>query len=440
MNLKDAFTRFGLEVVFNGKPAKLLPLSPTLMNELDENALAATGQEIVAGQMLASWNEKAQDGRPAKRAGQVTTIGANNDITLMVRRLDGTEKAISANDLASGAAATIVAGREAAKNRIEVAEANEKARADYDAAIARGEQVDEPEMREPEFAEGAFAKFGNFVECVRAGWDATLADPLVDLPQRTKIHADMSMLNEVEADVLDYEQKSKVAEKNRIKQEIGLINPEHPDAADAILPEAYTGDNEAQRALMASLPITGRGHSLEQHRALRSVSPEMMDRLFKSVTTTPFHAISRRQLSHGDFQRVTQELARLEDREFGRAATARMGAITHDSMPGYRWAGRIFSKDDADALVMRDEVGAYIYTWDKASRVADLDVQAAFLRRATLADVPSDEELAALRATLADLTYDNGDEIDFAWDDAPVMEEDDDYGIGAGPRPEGYDE
>lgn len=440
MNLKEAFDTHGLAVVFNGKPAKLLPLSPQLMEELDANALAATGQEVVAGQMVASWNERATNGQPAKRAGQITTIGANNDIDLMVRRQDGTEMAISANDLGAGAVQTIIAARKAEKDRVATAEANEKARADYAAAVARGEQVEEPEDRVPEFAEGAFARFENFRNCVRAGWEATLADPLTDLPQRTKIHADMSRLHEVEADVLDHDQKAKVAEKARIQQEIGLINPTHADAAAAVLPAAYEGDNEAQRELMAALPITGRGHTLEQHQALRSVSPAMMDRLFKSVTTTPFHAISRRQLSHGDFQRVTQELARHEDREFGPAATARMSTITHDSMPGYRWAGRVFSKDDADALVMRDEVGAYIYTWDKASRVADLDVQAAFLQHATIDDVPSDEELTRLRGVLSDLTYDNGDEIDFAWDDAPVVEADDDYGIGAGPRPDGYED
>jgi len=447
MNLKEAFAAHGLRAQFNGKPAKLLPLSAEVIASMNADDLAKAGQDLVAGQMIASWNERIEkDGQTAhRRAGQVTMIGANNDITLMVERTDGTDYQISANDLAGGAISTLTAERNAAKNRNEVAEANEKALADYDAAVARGEAVEAPEERKPDFDVDAFDKFANFRDCVKAGLAAMLEDPLTDLPARTKVHSDMSRLRDAETDVLDYDQKAKVAEAKNLRQQIGLINPAHADAAVAIIPDAYEGDNKAQRDLFDSLPITGRGHTLEQHQALRSVSQATMTNLFKSVTTTPIHQVSRRQLSNGDFQRITQELARSEDRDFGPVATARMSAITRDGMPGYKWAGRIFSKGDADALVMRDEVGAYVYTWDKASRVQDLNVNEAFLDRPGLEDVPSDEELTRLRAVLRDITYDNGDEIDFAWDDEQVMndildDEDDGFGINDGPRPDGYQE
>lgn len=57
-----------------------------------------------------------------------------------------------------------------------------------------------------------------------------------------------------------------------------------------------------------------------------------------------------------------------------------------------------------------------LYSWDANTRVNDFD-RLAELKVFGPADVPTDAELASLREQAEALSYDNGDEIDFSFDD-----------------------
>jgi len=73
---------------------------------------------------------------------------------------------------------------------------------------------------------------------------------------------------------------------------------------------------------------------------------------------------------------------------------------------------------------VRDHVGAYLYSWDSASRVAEINVRDRVLSTFTEADVPTDEMIDAARVTVQELRYDNGAEIDFFFADVIEAEED----------------
>ncbi|MCW3783573.1 hypothetical protein [Defluviimonas salinarum] len=432
-SLRDAFANLGLRAEYKGQPALLLPVTDELAGDLDA---ASIRQGVAGGQMLVSWN----DGE--RRNGAVIDAGAKNDIYIFVRRTDGSDLRIAAGDMMDATLSVLGARNTARDNAAKVAEANAKARADYEAARGRGETPAEPEDRQPVFAENAFDRVPGFVACVLSAVEAARSDDLATEKEISELNTFMASLRELTRDELTSAERARADEAARLRAEIAMLAPGHAEARGARMPAAYEGDGEAARDLMESLPSDPNGLTAAQSSIMaRSGNMDLARRLFSVATTTPLMQIERRALSHTGFKTFAQELARHENKAAGEAILPRIRAVTADGMPGYedQWRGKIYTKDGADILLMRDRVAAYAYAWDSASRIAEINVDAALLRNFTAEDVPSEADLEALRAIKADLRHDNGAEVDFDWDDEDEeVLEDDGMDVGRGPRPAGY--
>ena len=438
--LREAFAEHGMRAAFRGQPAMILPVSEALAAEMADGEFAKTGQDVTPGQMLVSWTEDGQ------RRGQVLNTFAGNDISFAIARTDGGEDRIHGADMRSAALRFISMARDDVREREAIVAKNAEARAAYEVALGRGEHPDEPVALEPTYVDGAFSKGGNLVATVKTAIQSMIDDPFADVVAKTKAYAAQHELGRANSNVLTAEEMRKVSEKVSLRQEIGRVSPDHAMAL-AAPGQPYAGENagEAARDVVEDLNVRGRGFTAQQMAALAS-NPVLVKEVFSVLTTTPPGSIVAQQLDAEGYQAVAQDLARQANRDWAPQALERIGAVLGDRMPGYRFEAKLFTKDDADIMIIRDHVGAYLYSWDSASRVAEVNVQNTVLSTFTKDDVPTDEELHALRVTLQDLRYDNGAEIDFNWGDEPEdgevldddLDDEDDYGIGGGPRPAGH--
>lgn len=131
-------------------------------------------------------------------------------------------------------------------------------------------------------------------------------------------------------------------------------------------------------------------------------------------------AVEKTALSHTGFSTFAQELAKFENKDAIRAILPRMLTVTSDAMESYDWQGKIYTKDGADILLMRDEYAAFAYAWDSESRIGDLNLSVLGLEDPSVEDVPTEQELEELRAIVVGMRYDNGAEVNFEWDDEPT--------------------
>ena len=263
IKVREALAQFGLQAEFRGNKGMILPVSASLLQDFAADDASDVGQNIDAGQLVASWSE---DG---KRKGMVLNAGAGNDIVLMIARNDGTEYRVPASDLNSAAVSLIGMERDAAREAVAVADQNAKARADYEVAIGKGETPDEPVDRKPTFKDGAFARFTNLVECVKNGIDATLGDEFSDIVARSSAYAAKYEIGRANAAVLTQEEMGKIATARAMREEIGRLNPTHPDGL-APFGVAFDGDNKVAREAVNGLRIGGTGFSATQMAALAS--------------------------------------------------------------------------------------------------------------------------------------------------------------------------
>ncbi len=413
--INEAFKTHGIRAEFEGMPAMVVPVHAALAADLDQGKIK---QGVQSGQLLLSWN----DGE--KRNGKVINADARTDVTLLVKRNDETELRIGASSMTDAVLTALRAAKAAAENARQVAEANEAARNDHAAAVERGETPVVPVDQEPEFAAEAFDNLGGLVACVKEAQLAIKADTFADISAKANADAFTGKLRELTRNDLSAADKAKVQEARQLKAEIALLNPEHADAAAAVMPAAYDGDREAAREMMNSFAHDPEGISAAQQSAMaRNPDMNLVNRLFSVATTTPAMAVEKRPLSHTGFKTIAQELAKHENTDATAAILPRMAAVTTDAMEGYKWQGKVYTKDGADVLLMRDEYAAFVYAWDSESRVGEIDVTATVLAGMNQADVPTTEELDALKATLAELRHDNGAEVNFDWDDEPEDEE-----------------
>lgn len=431
ITLNQAFKAHGLTAVFEGRKAALLPLSNDVLDEIGREKLESTvGQKIDAGMMMAAW--VTEDG---KRDGKVLAMDAGNDIRIQIpRQGDAAPLTIFPSDMIAAAETLIKASREAAIDRETVAEANAEARRAYEKALARGEAPDEPEMATPEFAENAFARVPNFVDAVKDGLHATINDRFAEREAISRANIDMDRLGRLQADALTPKQKAKVREMRDLQREIGRLQPDHPSAL-APTDRAYTGTEDMPAGAAASealdtIDISGQGFSPAQMSAL-SGNQLLREEVFAVLTKTPVSDLKARMLAHQDFVRVAQDLARREEKTWAPTALDRVGQVLSARMPGYEWEAKLFTKDDADMLLVRDFNGAYLYAWDSASRVEEIDIEGDILFTATKDDVPSDDRLAELKAARDELQIDNGMDVDFGFDDPEDETPDADEGMPA---------
>lgn len=314
-------------------------------------------------------------------------------------------------------------GRESVRDHARVAEANEGLRAEHQKALAKDPDAVEPEYLKPRYPADAFTRVPGLLSCVEDGIRATLEDPFTDVVAKSQAYAAQYEIGRANANVLSPEQMAKVTEYRALREEIGAIQPAHvlamtPPAA------AYEGDGEAARELINTLPVRGAGFTAGQMAALAG-NPVISREVFGALTTTPAMEVNARRLSGPEHDLIAQDIGRHEERTWAPEALGRISEILADRLPGYRFQARLFSKDEADVLLVRDHVGAYLYSWDSASRVAEINVRDRVLSTFTEANVPTDEMIDAARVAVQELRYDNGNEIDFFFGDVIEAERDD---------------
>lgn len=415
--LKTAFANTALRAEFRDNPAKVLPITRDLIDEVGADTLReTTGQDVSAGNLMVAWMSDGQ------RRGMVLNPNAGNEMTFLVERNNGDDARFPASDLQRAAVRMQEANTGAVHERARVAEENDHRQAEHDKLVERGaaHADDAPEPREPEFAEDAFQRVPVLMACVKEGLAASLEDPFMDIAAKSRAYAAQAEIGRVNSAVLSPEEMEKVTTYRALREEIGSLRPDH-DLALTPAEAPYDGDNEAAHEAVADLPVRGGGFSDAQMGAL-AASEVMSKEVFGVLTTTPIGDLSANMLSNADYEAVTQELARHEERTWAPDALQRVSDVLADRMPGYRFEARLFQKDDADMLMIRDHAGAYLYAWDSASRVAEVNVQDRVLSTYTPADVPSDEQIDAARTAVQELRYDNGDEIDFFFEDIDDME------------------
>lgn len=415
LNMKTAFAQNAMRAEFRGFPAKVLPLTAELMAEFDAAELAASvGRTVQAGNLLVGWMEGAD------RRGMVLNPNAQNELTFLIPLTAGGDERVPAGDLQRAAVRLFEMGRESVRDHVRVAEENERLRAEHGKALEKDPDAPAPELLQPRHPADAFGRVAGLLSCVQAGITSTLEDPFADIVARSKAYAAQYEIGRANANVLTPEQMSRVTEYRALREGIGGLQPTH-ELALAPPAATYEGDGEAARELLDKIPV-GTGFNAAQMSAM-AANPVIVKEVFGALTTTPAMQLGARMLSAQDRELVLQDLARHEERTWAPEALNRISEILGDRMPGYRFEAQLFSKDEADVLLVRDHVGAYLYSWDSASRVAEINVRDRVLSTYTEADVPSDEQIEAARAALQELRYDNGTEIDFFFQDVIEAEE-----------------
>jgi hypothetical protein len=416
LSISAAMKAHGLRAEYNGHPAMILPVTAELAGRIDRSQ---PRQGVTAGQIVATWN----DGE--KRNGTVLDGDAANNLAILVKRNDGTDLRIQAGTAFDAALGVLRARNGARENAAAVVKANETAQAAYERALERGDRVDAPEPREPEFPENAFDEASRLAIFAKELAVTIKADARSDMEIRNKADRFVAKITELDRDTLTAEQRGKIDTARKLRAEISMLAPTHVEAAGAVLPPPYQGDGKAASKMIAALPNDPEGISAAQ-RSIMAMSPDMnlVTRLFSVATTTPAMQVGKMALSHAGFKRIAQDLVKHENTEHGPAVVARMTAVTKDAMSTYDWEGKLYTKDGADVLLMRDGYAGFAYVWDAASRVNEVNVEETVLLGYSEADIPSDEEIERLQTVLADLRHDNGADIDFGWDEEPEDEDD----------------
>jgi len=414
--IKTAFNASALRAEFREAKAKVLPIHAELLAEFDQEALAqSVGQTVQAGNLVVGWMEGAE------RRGMVLNPNAGNDLTFLIPLTAGGDERVPAGNLQRAAISLFEMGRESLRDHARVAEENVRLKAEHEKALTKDPDAVEPEYLKPRHPADAFGLVPGLLSCVQDGIRATLDDPFTDISAKSQAYAAQYEIGRANANVLTSDQMAKVTEYRALREEIGALQQTH---ALALTPPAaaYEGDGEAARDLVDALPVRGAGFTAAQMSAIAG-NPVISREVFGALTTTPAMQINARMLSAQDHGQVVQELARHEERTWAPQALERISEILGDRLPGYQFQARLFSKEDADVLLVRDHVGAYLYSWDAASRVAEINVRDRVLSTYTEADVPTDEMIDAARVAVQDLRYDNGAEIDFMFGDVIEAED-----------------
>lgn len=405
-DLKKAFADFGMRAYYNGEPARVLALSPAVYAKMLDGELAKTGQTVSEGQMIVT----------AAGKGTVLNMGARNDLQFVIPRKDGSEEIVRGGygntDRLADAHAILALQRDAKRDAKNVARENERLAKEFAAAIQRGETVEEPEYRQNKFADDAFDKANTFVEAV----ETYLAQNTVhgyDAESVTQSGTAIERLRRSMKNVLDDEDLAKAKEARELRQRIGELNTDHEKA---LPPKAAVYEAEdagqAARDAVESLDLGGEGFSARQ-MAMLSSNTVLSKEVFGVLTTTPIQAVTARMLSRVDFETAEQELGRFEEMDWSTKAVAGIREVLKERMPGYDFRAKIYEIEGADVMLVQDPVGSYLYSWDSASRVAEINVKDQILYTFTEKDVPSDAELEDLRRIAHDLSFDATEEITF---------------------------
>jgi len=437
LDLKTLFKDHGITIEIDGARGAGVPISAELLAQIDVAEVnAKTNQRIAAGDMITAVVARDEFGQPKlddagrpKRQGGYLKLGVDNNLTILVPRSDqqGEFTHVDASNTRRAAAQLIRMEREARYDVKAIAEEHAKALETHAAAVARGEQVEAPEARKPRHEPAVFAKLQGFIASAEAVIASELANGFASQQERkTELMASLEIRNE-RRNVLSHDEIAKVAEARALREQIATLNPDHPDAIRKVS-GAYAGNGKAAEDAVKAI---SEGMSLHFGKGIPASGAiaSLIEPLFATFTTEDVYRVHTTAIDGMARRRFEQEMGRFENDEIADTVRPRVEAVMGERMPGYTCELRFFANKGADMLMVNDLGGARLYVMDSAARTQDLDIEA-LNRAATIDDVPSDERLAELRATVQELTFDNGADIDFTFDDdAPVIEEEDpDFG------------
>lgn len=439
LDLKTLFKDHGITIEIDGARGAGVPISAELLAQIDVAEVnAKTNQRIAAGDMITAVVPKDEFGQPKldeagrpKRQGGYLKLGVDNNLTILVPRADqqGEFTSVDASNTRRAAAQLIRMEREARYDVKAIADDHAKALEAHAAALARGEQAQAPEARKTRHEPAVFAKFRGFTAAAEAVIASELANGFATQHERkNELMASLEIRNE-RRNVLSHDEIAKVAEARTLREQIASLNPDHPDAIRKVA-GAYRGDGKAAADAVKALSESMNLRFPDGFGPI-GAAKEIAKPLFATFTTEDVSRVRGTPLEGMARRRFEQEMGRFENDEIADTVRQRVEAVMGARMPGYTCELRFFANKGADMLMINDLGGARLYVMDSAARTQDLDIEA-LNRAATADDVPSDERLAELRATVQELTFDNGAEIDFTFDDdAPVIEdeeEDPDFG------------
>lgn len=431
VNMNELFRDHGIAIELDGDRGVGIPFSAELLQNLDiEDLRAKARQPIVAGDMLTAILKRDENGqfqtdsagRP-KRTGGYLKLAADNSLSILVPRQDepGEFTRVSAVNTRSAAATLVQMGHAARHEVIANAAAHEKAMEEFQAAVARGETVEEPVLKVARHSPEQMEKYTNFVNAAEAVIANEVTNPFATAMERQQeLMASLSIRN-AKRNPLTSEQVAKIAEAESLREQIARINPDHELAQAAIVAPYHGRDGEALENGIERIQEAGAGHFSKGVPAFGPTA-NILKPLMATFTRMEPSEIMRATLSGTERRRFEQLMSRHENTEIADSVRPRIEAIMTERMPDYSCATRFYSHQGADYMMVHDVGGVFVYAADSAARTQELDIER-LNRIPTEADVPSQEQIDQLRQALTDMSFDNGAEIGFDYgDEEDVLE------------------
>lgn len=436
VNIKDLFKDHGVNIVLDGAKGMGLPVTAEILaeNPADELSQVSGGHTVVAGDMLTATvaidengNPKVgENGRP-KRVGGYIKLGVDNNLSLTIPRAEaGADPYVLDASNSRRAAATLIRMERDARFEVaKIAEDHAKAVTEYDAAIANGERAEAPVERTPRHNPEVFARFAGFIAAAQSVIAAEIGSAFSSVQERkNELMASLEIRNE-QRKTLSPNQMNKVAEARSLKEQIATLNPDHA-LAQRSTTGTYTGNGEAADKAVEALRDGPIGIHFNKGIPKMGPAADLVDPLVASFTMEKPENVYMAALSGSQRRRFEQEIGRHENTEIGGALKVQIDGVMNDRLAHYSCDTKFFTHKEVDMLMVSDvdtlsRGVVFLYVMDAAARSVDLDIEA-LNRAATEEDVPTDEQLIEMRAALTELTFDNGEDIDFA---DPVVDEDD---------------
>lgn len=372
LNIVEAFRAEGIKCEFEGKPGKVVLITEEIAERF---AIAEDSRspEVEVGEAIVSYREG------DRVRGRVILPTADNDLNIVLRDVDGEEIFLGAgslNDLL---------------------------------------QTERENISEDNLSERSARDLETLQEFTSIVFQQVLDDKFIDMNTKsTALSYQLTTSRNFDAEYadegLDDEQFDRIAEQRALREAIGRVNPDHPDAL-VLEDEAGYQSERLANDVIGSIALNHVGFNSAQMNALRG-DERLSKEVFGVMTETPISQLSANMLSPADFEKIRQELRPGQIKGgFKSEITTRLDEIFDERMPGYHADIDLYTKDGADILLVRDHVGHYAYGWDTDSRL--IVMPETFLVVLGEADVPSEEELQRLRDIVADLRYEHGDEMFF---------------------------
>lgn len=207
-----------------------------------------------------------------------------------------------------------------------------------------------------------------------------------------------------------------------LREQIALMAPNHPDAVGG----GARGNalNEISTDLEG---VVARGHmfqaagavSIRQNPDNANIAAGFNDlsrEVFSKLTTESIDDIHAGMIAPSGVATMRERIEERGTRMEGEWVNRALGAIeqlTSNRMRGYEFEAELYQVGDDDVLLVTDSVSrgshqaAMVYSWPSDTRVGLADIDNAQFSTITQADIPSDERLASLKATVQQMQIEN---------------------------------